>query len=345
MRKVNYIRIIYHGILILIWMSLPYLAFYQKPGPKKIYANPLESPYYWLLTLSFIGLFYGYTYYVVPRFYLTKKYLKFLGIVFILFVVFGLLKPFEFLMLDIMLRFRGQPKPPYNPISIDLFTFLLFVMIITLGLASQIIRQLRLTERRALQAETEKATAELSFLKAQINPHFLFNTLNTIYSLILTQNPLAGGAVLELSNIMRFVTDDASSNFVSLEKEVAFITDFVNLHRLQHGKKVEVDFSVTGNLENKQIAPLILMTYIENVFKYGISNHEAAPITIRLEVSENMLVFFCQNRIFATPRVTERTGIGLLNTKKRLEYLYPDTHELTITNTRDLYTVTLTLPA
>ena len=228
----------------------------------------------------------------------------------------------------------------------------LFLVIVALGIALQIVRQWRVAQLKAqkaeaekLQALTDKKTAELSFLKAQINPHFLFNTLNTIYSLVRTQNPMAGDSILKLSHIMRFVTDDVSADFVSLEKEVAFLTDFVNLHRLQHGKKVQLDFSVTGNTEDKKIAPLILMTYIENVFKYGISNHETAPITIQLDITENSITFFCQNRIFSTPRVAERTGIGLLNTKKRLEHLYPGTHELDISSTADLYTVNLKLPA
>jgi LytS/YehU family sensor histidine kinase len=208
----------------------------------------------------------------------------------------------------------------------------------------QIFRRWLVSEKRILEAETEKANAELSFLKAQINPHFLFNTLNTIYTLILTQNDKAGDAVLKLSNIMRYATDDATANFVPLEKEVDSITDFIALQRLQHGKKAKLDFSVTGNLENKQIAPLILLTYIENAFKYGVSSHLETTITIKITVEADNITFFCQNSIFTRTGFKEaRTGVGLENTKKRLEFLYPGKHDLKITCTEDLYTVNLNL--
>src|SRR5690349_19956699 len=133
-------------------------------------------------------------------------------------------------------------------------TMFLFLVTVSMGIALRIVwlwqvAQLLAQKAEAdkLQALTDNKTAELCFPKSQINPHFLFNTLNTIYSLVQTQNDKAGDAILKLSHIMRFVTDDAGSDFVSLEKEVAFLADFINLHQLQHGKKVQLDFSVAGN--------------------------------------------------------------------------------------------------
>jgi sensor histidine kinase YesM len=331
----------------LLFATVPLLIF-SSPPFNKTYLQIITGPYYVLFIVFYIFLFYFSTYYLIPKLYLQKKYSKYSISLFLLFVVFYFLKPFELMV------YYNSPPPfntPYDLSSVDVMGIFLFLVIVAVGIALQIVRQWRVAQLMAqkaeaekLQALTDKKTAELSFLKAQINPHFLFNTLNTIYSLIRTQSPMAGDTVLKLSHIMRFVTDDVSSEYVALEKEIAFLSDFVNLHRLQHGKKVQLDFSVTGNPEDKKIAPLILMTYIENVFKYGISNHETAPIKIRLEISEDNIYFFCQNRIFATPRVAERTGIGLLNTQKRLEHLYPGTHELNITSTADLYTVTLKLP-
>ena len=337
-----------HSICWLFFATIPPIIFHGSPF-RRSYSNTILSPSYLIFVFSFVFLFYLTTDYLIPQFYLKKKYFQYFGSMFLVFVAYFFLKPFE-----LMWVYNAPSKDDlaYNPFGLDIISTFTFLVIISIGIALQIIRQWRLSELQAQRAETEKTqavvekkTAELSFLKAQINPHFLFNTLNTIYSLIRTQNPLAGDAVLKLSHIMRFVTDDASSDFVSLEKEVAFVTDFVKLHQLQLGKKVDLDFSVTGNTKNKKIAPLILMTYLENVFKYGISNHETAPIMIRLNITEKSLDFFCQNRIFATPRAAERTGIGLTNTKKRLEHLYPGTHTLNINHTSGLYTVTLTLPA
>ena len=211
-------------------------------------------------------------------------------------------------------------------------------------MAIQITRQWRIMQQQALQAETDKATAELSFLKAQINPHFLFNILNNIYSLAITQNENTAGAILKLSNIMRYLTDEVKPDFVALKSEVAYIQDYIDLQRLRLSKKVKLDFRIAGNLENKKIAPLILISFIENTFKYGISNHQESVITISLEAEEQHIKFICQNPITKTNIPVERTGIGLENTQKRLQYLYPGKHKLTISAEKDLFTVKLILP-
>jgi len=112
---------------------------------------------------------------------------------------------------------------------------------------------------------------------------------------------------------------------------------------LRLNNKAEVNFKIEGNVNNKQIAPLILMTFIENVFKYGISNHEPSPITIELEVKDRKIIFCCNNKIFDNLRSVERTGIGIVNTKQRLQHLYPNKHSLNITTENGYYTVHLTL--
>ncbi len=211
-------------------------------------------------------------------------------------------------------------------------------------MAVEITRQWRTTQQRALQAEADKAVAELSFLKAQINPHFLFNILNNIYALAVTQHENTAGAILKLSNLMRYLTDEVKADFVALENEVAYIRDFIDLQRLRLSKKVKLDFIVDGNLENKKIAPLILITFIENVFKYGISNHLESVITIKLKAEEHQLVFLCQNPIIQTEAPMGRNGIGLTNTRDRLQFLYPGKHNLNISTEKDVFTVILILP-
>ena len=247
----------------------------------------------------------------------------------------------------------GGPPPPKNDppgggppnqlVPVDIVSLFLVVMIVSLNLAVETAKQWRTTQKRALQAEADKANAELSFLKAQINPHFLFNTLNNIYSLVVTQSENAGPAILKLSNIMRYVTDDVSADYVPLQQEVDCIRDYIELQRLRLGKKVVLDFSVAGTFENKRIAPLILLTFIENVFKYGISNHENAPITINLSAETNKITFFCQNKIFPHKNKPERAGVGITNTTERLKFLYPDKHHLDINTENNLFTIQLTL--
>jgi LytS/YehU family sensor histidine kinase len=167
--------------------------------------------------------------------------------------------------------------------------------------------------------------------------------LNNIYALAVTKNEATPASIMKLSNIMRYVTDEVSEDYVPLESEVECISNYIDLQRLRLNTKVTVDFSVTGNVEDKKISPLILMTFVENVFKYGISKHEEITITIKLYAEEKTITFFCQNKIFPAVRKIERTGIGIANTRQRLEFLYPNKHLLNITTANNLFTVQLTL--
>jgi two-component system, LytTR family, sensor kinase len=225
----------------------------------------------------------------------------------------------------------------------DIISLLLFVMIWSLSSALSIVKEWRYTLQRVSRAEAEKARAELAFLKAQINPHFLFNTLNNIYSLAVTKNDDTPFAIMKLSNIMRYLTDDATHDYVALQNEVECISDYIELQRLRLNQKTEINFSISGQLNDKQISPLILITFVENVFKYGVSNHEPSPLTIKISADERTITLFCQNRVFNNLRKVEREGIGIGNTKQRLKLLYPNKHLLNITTDKGLYTVLLTV--
>jgi len=239
----------------------------------------------------------------------------------------------------------GMRGPGRGRMRMDIISLFLFMIVISFSIANDIVRRLRLTEQRAVRAEADKANAELSFLKAQINPHFLFNTLNNIYSMVITKNEHTADSLLKLSNILRYVIDDSKEDYVSLQSEVDCISDYIDLQRLRLGKKVVLDYQVSGDLENKKIAPLILMTFIENVFKYGTSNHEESNLIIRLNAEETGIRFFSQNRLFAIPRSPERSGIGISNTEKRLTHLYPGKYQLDIKQGNGLFTVDLFLQA
>jgi two-component system LytT family sensor kinase len=225
----------------------------------------------------------------------------------------------------------------------DITSLFLFVMIMALSTAIKTVQQWQATEQRVISAEAEKASAELSFLKAQINPHFLFNTLNNIYSLAVSNNPNTAESIMKLSNIMRYVTDDVTEDFVSLQSEVACIEDYIDLQRLRLGSKTEVNFNITGIIEQQKIAPLLLMTFVENVFKYGVSKQHESAIDINLRVANNTIIFMCVNLVFERKENIERTGIGIANTKKRLEQLYPGRHILNINNHNNQFRVVLTL--
>ncbi|RFZ91974.1 hypothetical protein D0C36_11030 [Mucilaginibacter conchicola] len=225
----------------------------------------------------------------------------------------------------------------------DSSSLFLFIMIMALSTATKTVRQWQTTEQRAISAEAEKANAELSFLKAQINPHFLFNTLNNIYTLAITSSEHTADSIMKLSNIMRYVTDEVEEDFVELQNEVNCISNYIDLQRLRLGSKTSVSFTVQGDLSGKKIAPLLLMTFVENVFKYGISKQHQSDIDINLLVKPDTITFLCVNPIFERNEKLERTGIGLNNTRQRLKHLYPGKHFLNIKDENNQFMVVLTL--
>jgi hypothetical protein len=333
------------------FMLLPLLFMSGQAGEGGV-GEIVLSIGYWVFCLTYIFIFYLNSYWLIPQLYLKKKYLFYVAILLALFVLIAYARPFELLLQ----HHRPRPTPPPTDMimptqgsppnmRIDIVSIFLYIMTIALGMAMQVTRQWRTSLQQVARAEADKAQAELSFLKAQINPHFLFNTLNNIYALAITKNERTADSIMKLSNIMRYVTDDVSQHFVPLQLEVECINDFIELQRLRLSKKTTVDFTVRGRLDNKTIVPLLLITFVENVFKYGISNHENTTITIQLTADERSITFFCHNKIFKPAGAPQRTGIGIANAQKRLNHLYPNKHLLNITNENGFFSVELILLA
>lgn len=347
----------------LLFFCLPLAFMYSQSGQ----INPgriIISPHYWIYCLAFLLLFYLVNGVLAPRLYLKRKYLVFFSVLLLLFAAFYFYKPFEKLMSSNRpgpepREMRpppefdegpppGEPGPPHQPqteslLFLDIMSVFLFIMVVALAMAIQINKQLYLTQKKALQAETDKAEAELSFLKAQINPHFLFNTLNNLYVLALNRNPHTAESIMRLSNIMRYMTDDVRSEYVLLQDELNCIEDFINLQKLRLGEKIPVNFKITGPVHHQKIAPLILMTFIENAFKYGVSKQKPSPINISITTAENKIHFHADNKIFTGDSTLNSTRIGIENTRQRLQHLYPGKHELAIGPKDDLFIVDLAI--
>jgi hypothetical protein len=225
--------------------------------------------------------------------------------------------------------------------NIDVISLFIFMMIIGLSIATSTVERWQSAESKVVKAEAEKATAELSFLKAQINPHFLFNTLNNIYTQSVINSEHTSESIMKLSNIMRYVTDDVTQDFVLLKDEIDCVRDYIELQRLRLGADAEINFNVQGKGDDKKIAPLIFMTFIENAFKYGVTKKEKTVININLSIEQQKIEFHCENKIYPHKSNLERTGIGIANTRQRLEHLYPARHELLINDAGQLYSVYL----
>jgi LytS/YehU family sensor histidine kinase len=308
--------------------------------------------------------FYLNAYFLIPRYFLQKKYIPyflFLIALLSIFLAIPLLSPQPLLMIrrispetfaplfqsnnEWLLHSQVNFVPPVTRPANLMFVFL-FLMIWGLSTAIRIALQWSISENKAAAAETARLHAELSFLKAQINPHFLFNTLNNIYTLALIKSDKASDAVMGLSKMMRYITEESDTDYVPLQNEVQCIQDYIDLQKIRLNETARIHYSVSGDIENKRIAPLLLVPFVENAFQYGISNHEESPVLIHLSVKENNINFKIKNKIFNHKiQNTNRRGIGLANVKKRLNHLYTDRYILKVNNENNIFQVELILKA
>lgn len=186
-------------------------------------------------------------------------------------------------------------------------------------------------EHEREQLIQEKAKAELAFLKLQINPHFLYNTLNYLYSLAYPVSSRLGDAIIKLSGLMRHMITEEADNLVPLQQEIDYLENYIELYRMRFEEHFFVDFEVKGDLEHAKIASLVLIAFVENAFKHGVTDDASNPIKIRLTVNEAMISFSVTNKINKNYK-DEAGGIGLSNVKRRLELIYPTRHELLVQN-------------
>ncbi|MDZ7936644.1 MAG: sensor histidine kinase [Emticicia sp.] len=198
------------------------------------------------------------------------------------------------------------------------------------------------TEKEKNALLTEKLNAEQAFLKSQLNPHFLFNTLNNIYSLTLTQSPKAPEAVLKLSELMRYMLYESNVEKINLETEVKYLKNFVELQKFRYSKQTYIDFQVAGDLHSQKVAPLLLIAFVENAFKHGEVSVAGKSLVISLLLNQNNLNFTVKN-FKKDQNKDEVGGVGLENVRRRLDLIYPNQYSLDIEDTKDTYFCELNL--
>lgn len=370
--RVKLVQVISHITGWVFFFSLIFIFLSNTPSGQASFTQRLFSAPFLIFGLTYITLFYLNNYLLVPRLYLQKKYLWYTGSLIALFFIVYTISPFDGLMrqrqgmqqnfMPAMPRpadpgHRPPPgeenekfpppggnRPPMGQPrkNTDINSIILFITVIAISTAIPVIKQWRVTEKRALLAEAQKATAELYMLKSQVNPHFLFNTLNNIYSLAVTNSPHTASSIMKLSKMMRYLTDEVGEDFVSLDDELECMHDFIDLQKLRISN-TDVDFTVNGDTATRKIAPLLLMTFVENAFKYGISSHSHSFIRIALTVTTGSLEFYCSNKIHTnkTKILPDREGTGIANVKQRLQLLYPGKHQLIIDTADNNFVVQL----
>ncbi len=328
-----------HSIAVVIFLSLPILASPDfNEGIKLFQITPFLNQF--LRQVLVLAFFYLNFYFFIPNYYFTEKKWKYLAIVIGCAIIVMYLP-------DLLFQFpqkNVEPQPYFKNLSPQkpnfLFSFisnglLQFVLVFVLSLL------LKLNDR-INKIKTEKLNAELSYLKAQINPHFLFNTLNSLYALTLKKSDDAPEALLKLSNIMRYTTTESSKKYVALENELAYVKDYISLQKLRLNENTNLEFKIEGNTKSHKIAPFIFINFIENAFKFGIDPEEKSEITIVFTISETAIELLTENTIVNPTKISNfSTEEGIKNTKTRLNYLYTSKHKLTISESGNKYKVTL----
>lgn len=279
------------------------------------------------------------SYFLLPRFFYGKKYLQFiLGVLLVITVVIVIE---EFVIEKIYFPdTRGKNFP-------GVFYSLLDVLPVITILAGFKFGWDALGKQREVdQLKDVVKESELQFLKSQINPHFLFNNLNNLYSYAIEHSPKTPEIILELSGLLRYMLYECKERFVPLQKEVEQLENFMSLNEMQVEERGAVSFTTEGIQDSYKIAPLILIVFIENAFKHSTaSQSDKIKIEVSLKLLDNgMLEFVCANSHHLQSNTDSLArGIGLENVRKRLNLIYPDAHQLNIKNEKDQYTVHLTI--
>ncbi|WP_129653099.1 sensor histidine kinase [Flagellimonas olearia] len=294
-----------------------------------------------VLAYSLLFAFFYLNYHVlIPKFYSKKKRWIYAALLLACFLVVSYTP-------DLIINSPKPPSnlpfpnnPPHKTAPIDLFGFR-DTFIIQFSMIAFLSILLRL-DHRLNTIQNEKLKAEVNYLKAQINPHFLFNTLNSVYALTLKKSDEAPWAVLKLSEMMRYVVTESHAEKVSLEREIQYITDYIDLQKLRMGNHTNLVYEIQGNPSGQKIAPIILINYVENAFKYGVNPDELSNIRIFIHIESHSVELIVENKITVkNTSFKEPTTEGNKNTKKRLDYFYPEKYQLHIDQRDNFYMVNL----
>ena len=295
-----------------------------------------------------IALCYLNIYILMPLFVFKRKYLTYIVLVFLLLFIMLVVK---FNLTYLLINQNVWPEGPKftNELtldySIDMMIGELYVM--TFVTAIKITTDWLQEHKRLMDLEKIQLETELRFLKTQISPHFFFNTLNNLYSLAIEKSDKTPKLILKLSELMRYLVYETKTKQQSLEKEIICIQNYLDLERIRYGEQLEINTKINGDIKNKKIAPILLLSFVENAFKHGANkNIGRVSIDIDFKIIENFLYFTISN---PTPKITKHKksigstgGIGLKNAKKRLALGYkPEEYKLSIENKNKLFIVNL----
>lgn len=298
---------------------------------------------YWInqsvFFFSLVGLTYFNSKVLAPKYLFKKKIILYYSLLLLvcLLVILLLWMVAAALNLGELIHYALRPGQVYQPKSSSryMYFYIFFLEISVLGISITILllRKWLSEEKLRLETEERNTSMELAYLKAQINPHFFFNSLNTINALTYKDVENSRQALSKLSHIMRYVLYDTQHKSALLKKEISFIEDYIALARLRVSLAVKIDLEIEVNAGHLSIAPMLLLPFIENCFKHGISSKQPAYIFIAINLSGKTLSLVTKNNMIQKNAAVQEepdSGIGMTNTIRRLDLLYPDKYSLQI---------------
>lgn len=354
----NKFNVLLHALAWLGFLSLPILFI----SNKSVWGSELFQRWeIWFFGFCFIVPYYLNSYLWTPFIIRKRRYLLYVISLVLVAIVFAYwLKPFDRLMrLDSMPQrefanregepfpmpppHNGQEPPPKNRGHLDIASMYIVMLVVILGSLLRIVQYWMQSQQKVQQVQHEWTKAELAFLKAQVHPHFLFNTLHNIYSLALTNDPSTATSVYKLSQLMRYYMDERNDEEVGLKEEIQAIQDFISLQKLRVGANCTIKERYEGQDSTKKIHPFILLPFVENAFKYGLRVSEPCYLDFFIQVTDSHCLMEVKNAVSRELHAQPSSGIGVKNTRKLLERLYPDKFELDIVAGTDHFFVKLLL--
>ena len=243
---------------------------------------------------------------------------------------------------DLKMR-EGEFRPPLMFGQHDLISLVILILMMGMNLGIKLFFRQRDDQEKMEHLEKQNLEQQLEYLKYQINPHFFMNTLNNIHALVDIDPEKAKQTILELSKMMRFVLYEGNKQGVPLDREIAFLQNYITLMKLRYTDKVKITVDTPASMPNKEVPPLMFITFVENAFKHGVSYRQDSFIDVKIEILGSDLIFLCRNS--KIPKEDDKHGgVGLANVKQRLNLIYGNRYTLDINDQQDTYTVKLTIP-
>jgi two-component system LytT family sensor kinase len=333
----KWVVVLLHTAAWTFFFSLPYLL--RSPEPEKQAAHSdakADLGFYFsiFMNCSWAVLFYLNAYGLIPRLVYKKKYGTFVIAHLALFIV---------MVTEVQLLSLLFFKQSHFNSRIVFFNFLIYLFVFALSTTYQLIADKVKSDQLTQEKQNEMLKTELSLLRSQVSPHFMFNVLNNMVALARKQSELLEPSLIKLSSLMRYMLYEADEEKVSLEKEMDYLQSYIDLQQQRFGKKVQVNVHMHSMDNQYQLEPMLLIPFVENAFKHGTGMIEDAQIAIDLEAEKNILQFTVSNKYNpASAEVKDKTsGIGLANVKRRLNLLYGKNHTLMISTNNTWFVASL----